>query len=228
MTMPKERLRNNNLGIANPPFQNLDHAEVRAVLPVLMQVRPHSQFLDEIPTGKHHHQRPISTSTRVAQTSYTLTNRHSLQGAFSSTTLSGPKMKQASKRTMKAVALTILLGSLCAAFGENSVREHMRNAGYSDAVKIAPDLQLPVNGDQEIDVLVDYRTAPTSAHHRRVQSLGGKLRHNFEFIQAAHYGMSQRQIEQMIGDPDVVAIHPDRTVNLLAFNNQFIIRGCRS
>ena len=82
---------------------------------------------------------------------------------------------------------------------------------WAGTSKLSSDLQsgrLP----EKLDVIVQYRTAPTEAHHLKVTAHGGVLRHDFAGIKASHYTVSRAVLAEMADDPEVVRITPDRQV----------------
>jgi len=96
-----------------------------------------------------------------------------------------------------AIALALLVASLHAAHG----------AGR----KLDPELK-DLTSDQTIDVIVQYRSAPTAADHHRVLARGGQLKHNLDIIRAAHYSLPAKQLQALSEDPHVEFIAPDRAV----------------
>jgi hypothetical protein len=73
-----------------------------------------------------------------------------------------------------ATALALLVASL--------------NAAHGAGRKLDPELK-DLTSDQTIDVIVQYRSAPTAADHHRVLARGGQLKHNLDIIRAAHYSL---------------------------------------
>jgi hypothetical protein len=53
--------------------------------------------------------------------------------------------------------------------------------------KISPELVAAAGGSQPVEVIVQYRVAPTEAHRQKIQQLGGSLRARMDFINAAQY-----------------------------------------
>ncbi len=77
--------------------------------------------------------------------------------------------------------------------------------------KLAPELR-PENPRSTVDVIIQYRVVPVSAHHQRVNQLGGRLRHEFQSIRGAHYTVPASSLADLANDPDVIYISPDRAV----------------
>ena len=63
-----------------------------------------------------------------------------------------------------------------------------------------------------VEVIVQYKVAPTEAHHRRIAGLGGKLNTRMDFIKAAHYSVPASALDELANDPDIAYISPNRTV----------------
>ena len=84
--------------------------------------------------------------------------------------------------------------------------------GQASGDKLAAELQNVDDLDASVDVIVQYKHAPTEAHHRRVSERGGQLQRRLNIIRAAHYSISARQLEALSKDPDVEFISPDRVV----------------
>ena len=77
------------------------------------------------------------------------------------------------------------------------------------AQKLSADL---LDSALEADVIVQYKSVPGARHARRVQELGGSVKHRFEFIQADHITLSRRALVKLAEDPDVVYISPNYRV----------------
>ncbi len=83
--------------------------------------------------------------------------------------------------------------------------------GLSAHEKLAKELE-QVSDDQMVDVIVQYRLAPTPAHHDRVRRLGGKLNRELSEIKAGAYSLQASGVKELANDPDVAYITPDRVV----------------
>ena len=80
---------------------------------------------------------------------------------------------------------------------------------------VAPDLLNSVvkaNSDDPVEIIVQYRAAPTDAHHGRVVEMGGRLHRKLDVIKGAHYRVPTSAIERLAADPDVSYISLDRPV----------------
>ena len=78
--------------------------------------------------------------------------------------------------------------------------------------KLSADLKSQ-NLAANVEVIVQYKVAPTEAHHQKVASLGGKLNRRLDFIKAAHYTLPKSTLQTMANDPDVAYITPDRALH---------------
>ena len=77
--------------------------------------------------------------------------------------------------------------------------------------KVARDLD-NVNPESTVDVIIQYRHAPTAAHHQKVHDKGGQHKRDLSLIKGAHYSVPADKLRELADDPDVVAISPDREV----------------
>src|SRR5579883_2071794 len=100
---------------------------------------------------------------------------------------------------MKSLAL--LLGLVIATVGPASTADD----------KIAPDLL--THRSRTVDVIVEYKEAPTAVHHEKVLSRGGVLKRELGgAIRGAAYTIPASAIEDLARDSQVVYIAPDRPV----------------
>src|SRR6266705_3766271 len=100
----------------------------------------------------------------------------------------------------RILALTVILASTAfAASGRN--------------LKIAPDLE---QADGAVDVIVQFNTHPTEAHHERIRRSGGHLLRTVDGFRGAKYRLNSKGLEQLAADPSVVYITPDRAVSASA------------
>ena len=51
--------------------------------------------------------------------------------------------------------------------------------------KLSSDLNLP-DSPADVEVIVQYKVAPTEAHHRKIGQLGGRLHGKMDHIKAGH------------------------------------------
>src|SRR5712692_2524729 len=80
--------------------------------------------------------------------------------------------------------------------------------------KLSKDLDALKGGHNgtTVDVIIQFNQTPTDAHHQNVQSKGGVLKTNLDFIKAAHYSVPAESLDALADDPDVAYISPDRPV----------------
>ena len=79
---------------------------------------------------------------------------------------------------------------------------------------LAPELA-KLENDATVDVIVQYKAPPEEGHHRKVGLWGGQLKRKLELINAAHYSVTPRALEQLAADPNVAYITPDRPVQAM-------------
>ena len=97
--------------------------------------------------------------------------------------------------------------------------------GLAGSGKLAPDLN-NASPDRQVDVIVQYRVAPTAAHHNRVAARGGALHRKLDFIHGAHYRVPASAVRQLAADPDVAYVTPDRPVKgMLNVTSQAVNSG---
>ena len=104
------------------------------------------------------------------------------------------KTKSHMKKTLVFFLSAFLTSSLFAASG-----------------KLAKDLE-SLDPAANVDVIVQFKQAPTEANHQAVLRMGGKLKHEFATIKARHYSIPATALAQLAADPDVAYVTPDRTV----------------
>ena len=96
----------------------------------------------------------------------------------------------------RLISALLATGSLC--FGQNP--------------KIALDLK---HAEGTVDVIVQFKTAPTSRHHDKVKQKGGSLQVDLSSIKAGHYSIPANAIEDLANDPEVAYISPNRQTSAL-------------
>ena len=84
-------------------------------------------------------------------------------------------------------------------------------AAFAGSPKIAKDLE-GADPNSIADVIIQYRTPVTEAHHNRVRQGGGALRREFGAIKAGMYSLPVRTLGVLAADADVVYISRDRQV----------------
>ena len=98
-------------------------------------------------------------------------------------------------RNTRALALAILTAGLA----------------FAKHPKVAADLNTN-DPNASVDVIVQFKQAPTYAHHKKVADRGGKHKANLEAVKAGLYSMRADRLDDLARDPDVVYISPDRPV----------------
>ena len=63
-----------------------------------------------------------------------------------------------------------------------------------------------------VDIIVQYKTAPTSAEYQQVSSLGGTLVTQYGAITAAHYSVPKSIVQILAADPNVAYMSLNRPV----------------
>ena len=92
-----------------------------------------------------------------------------------------------------------------------SLMSLVATAAMARSPKLASDL-VPPRGSSPIDVIVQYKTTMTTAHHHRLQAKGGRFRKSLGLVHGAAYSLPYSALEALAADPDVVYISPDRPV----------------
>jgi serine protease AprX len=102
------------------------------------------------------------------------------------------------------IALLALVTLLAAALSFADGKKH----------KLSNDLDALKGGHDgaTVDVIIQFNQTPTAAHHHKVQSKGGVLKTNLDFIKGAHYSVPTGSLEALENDPDVAYVSPDREV----------------
>ncbi|MBV8831640.1 MAG: hypothetical protein JO108_20720, partial [Acidobacteriaceae bacterium] len=75
--------------------------------------------------------------------------------------------------------------------------------------KLSPDLE-NVDLNSNADVIVQFTTTPGPAHHEKVMSRGGNLKHDLSFIKSGAYSIPAYMLQDLASDPEVAHISPDR------------------
>jgi serine protease AprX len=70
-----------------------------------------------------------------------------------------------------------------------------------------------MSGNKELDVIVQYKTAPKAAHLAAAKALGATVKRQHSHIRAVSYHMKRNQLEKLLAnDPNVTFISPNRKV----------------
>jgi len=81
---------------------------------------------------------------------------------------------------------------------------------FAGSPKMSKDLE--GNAFDQVDVIVQFKQAPTARHHQKVLSRGGTLRHELGLVKSGAYTMPASALTDLAADPDVAYISPDRPV----------------
>ncbi|HTG14607.1 MAG TPA: hypothetical protein VK747_04990, partial [Blastocatellia bacterium] len=79
-------------------------------------------------------------------------------------------------------------------------------------IKLSSDLSGRDSNDQ-IDVIVQYRHAPTPQQHQKLAPLGGMLRQELSSLRGGAYRVTASALAELESDPEVLYISPDRAVH---------------
>lgn len=77
------------------------------------------------------------------------------------------------------------------------------------ASKIAPDLQ-HIDPNTMVDVIIQWRVAPTSGHFQKVHAQGGTDKTQLPFIKGAAFHLPAHALNPLAQDPDIAYISGDR------------------
>ena len=66
------------------------------------------------------------------------------------------------------------------------------------------------NASDQVDVIVQYKQAPTAWHHEKVLSRGGTLKQKLGLVKSGAYRVPASALAGLAADPDVAYISPDR------------------
>ena len=82
---------------------------------------------------------------------------------------------------------------------------------FAGSPKMSKDLE-GNNASDQVDVIVQFKQAPTARHHQKVLSRGGTLKHELGLVKSGAYTMPASALTDLAADPDVAYISPDRPV----------------
>ena len=63
-------------------------------------------------------------------------------------------------------------------------------SGASPKISVDPETMDPAN---TVDVIVQYKQAPTEVHHKKVIGSGGRLKTELGVVNSGHYAIFRRQ-----------------------------------
>ena len=82
---------------------------------------------------------------------------------------------------------------------------------FAGSPKMSKDLE-GKNASDQVDVIVQFKQAPTARHHQKVLSRGGTLNRKLGLVKAGAYTVPASALADLAADPDVAYIAPDRPV----------------
>jgi len=80
---------------------------------------------------------------------------------------------------------------------------------FGQGQKLSPDLQRR-EGSDHLNVIIQFRQAPTAAHHQIVARQGGVLQRELGVVKAGEYSLPAAALAKLAAEPDVAYITPDR------------------
>ena len=82
---------------------------------------------------------------------------------------------------------------------------------FAGSPKVSKDLE-GRNPSERVNVIVQFKQAPTARHHQKVFNRGGKLRQELGLVKSGAYSLPASALDDLANDPDVAYISPDRPV----------------
>ena len=79
---------------------------------------------------------------------------------------------------------------------------------FAGSPKISKDLE-GKNASSQVNVIVQFRQAPTARHHQKVLNRGGKLRQELGLVKSGAYSLPESALSGLAADPDVAYIAPE-------------------
>src|SRR5215470_8626740 len=73
----------------------------------------------------------------------------------------------------------------------------------------------------KVNVIVQFKQAPTAKHHQKVFNRGGSLMRDLALVRSGAYSVPASALAALADDPDVAYVSPDRTVHGSDYTNQF-------
>ena len=74
--------------------------------------------------------------------------------------------------------------------------------------KISSDV--PARNTGAVDVIVQFKHVPSTAHAAKITSRGGRLTSDLSVVKALHVSMPANRLQDLAGDPEVTYISPNR------------------
>jgi serine protease AprX len=76
-----------------------------------------------------------------------------------------------------------------------------------------------IDVDNQVDIIVQYRQAPTPQLHQKIIQRGGTLRQELGLVRGAVYRVPASALAYLAADPEVVYVSPDRVVHGAAISS---------
>ncbi|HTT18940.1 MAG TPA: S8 family serine peptidase, partial [Candidatus Sulfotelmatobacter sp.] len=111
---------------------------------------------------------------------------------------------------LRLLAILLVLASAHAVFAAGPAKVPGLNSAHP---KFSRDLNYS-HPNQMVDVIVQYRVTPTSAHYAKMASRGGLVKAKLHGIRAAAFRIPASAIPLLEKDPDILYVSPDRPVQL--------------
>ena len=86
---------------------------------------------------------------------------------------------------------------------------------FAQHPKIAMDLD-SADPSSNVDVIVQFKHAPTEAHHQKIRARGGVHKRNLDLVKSSLYSVPAGKLKELADDPDVAYISPDRRIDAAA------------
>ena len=90
------------------------------------------------------------------------------------------------------------------------------NFGFAADARMSRELRRKLRSGQSVDVIVQYKVAPDTAHFSRMMSKGAVLHRQFNVIHGAAFAVNSASLKALAKDPNVAFVTPDRTVTATA------------
>ena len=85
----------------------------------------------------------------------------------------------------------------------------LAGAAFAGNGRLAKELE-SLDPASNVDVIVQFKQAPTEAHHQKVRARGGLHKRSLDLVKGSLYSVPAGRLKELADDPDVVSISPDR------------------
>src|SRR5882762_10828182 len=132
------------------------------------------------------------------------------------------RRSNARRRTTPVMVLAFLALSLGTALSQRrpTVARSDAGDGAGRRSRISSELSAfatqKSSSNQRIEVIVQFRQSPTTAHYRRMRSLGGVHRRALGLVRGGVFNLPISAIRALANDPDVLYVSPNRPVKMTA------------